>query len=317
VSNVNRTRREFYEMASADDIHVLKERIVNIFKAFAIRPAELGMVEQAVAEMEKFVGTVEESDDQSSSSDGETGDAAEPEGSSAPQSALAPSTEDNSKTTTYVAAYHGALQSATKFEQSGNSTKCSPKNSGRPSGWSESNTWKTMKLAEKPNFTELEVMEALSKTHRASARHASPAVVTEVARSAEPTFISQNVKKTFHMQRPRQESLHVSKKDPTTVRKKVNHEGLVCGSQPERLQQLFAGMGVEDDEEDTLIAKLKQKVSNVNRTRSDFYEMVAPDDIDSVKARLGNLFKTFARHPGAFGKVKDAMAEIEAFARII
>jgi hypothetical protein len=76
-------------------------------------------------------------------------------------------------------------------------------------------------------------------------------------------------------------------------------------------------MGVEDEEEDTIIAKLKQKVSNVNRTRSEFYEMVARDDIDRVKARLVNIFKTFARHPGAFGKVKEAMAEIEAFARII
>jgi hypothetical protein len=62
--------------------------------------------------------------------------------------------------------------------------------------------------------------------------------------------------------------------------------------------------------------KLEQKVSNVNRTRREFSEMIVDDDIDNVKERLVplvNIFKTSGRRPGALEKVKEAMAEMEQF----
>jgi hypothetical protein len=139
MSNIKRIGPEFYEMVAEDDIHVLKERIVNIFKAFAIRPVALGMVKPAMAEIEGFVGTSEEPDDESSIMGRRA------KYWSLRQAALhSQHWRLQRNKTSYVAAYHGALQSATKFEQSGNSTECAPKNSDSPSGWSESNTWKTM-----------------------------------------------------------------------------------------------------------------------------------------------------------------------------
>jgi hypothetical protein len=49
VCNVNRTRREFYEMLMEDNIDDVTERLVNVIKAFGARPGALQKVKDAVA----------------------------------------------------------------------------------------------------------------------------------------------------------------------------------------------------------------------------------------------------------------------------
>jgi hypothetical protein len=55
----------------------------------------------------------------------------------------------------------------------------------------------------------------------------------------------------------------------------VYDKGLVGGSQPALLQELLTEIGVEEQDEVAILEKLKLKVSNVNRTRREFNEMVA------------------------------------------
>lgn len=52
-------------------------------------------------------------------------------------------------------------------------------------------------------------------------------------------------------------------------------------------------------------------MSNVNRTRREFMEMIAQDNVDVVNNRLVNIFKTFVGRPNALEKVKEAIAAIE------
>jgi hypothetical protein len=49
VCNVNRTRREFYEMIDEDDIDDVAARLVNAIKSFGARPGALQKVKEAVA----------------------------------------------------------------------------------------------------------------------------------------------------------------------------------------------------------------------------------------------------------------------------
>jgi hypothetical protein len=193
----------------------------------------------------------------------------------------------------------------------------SAKNIKAPSSCSEKKVLKSVKPVENRNLAELNVIEPTSQQHRASEGQARVHIGAAVQNAPKHNLNPQDVEETVHMQGTRAEPSKVSKADLRTMRKFVFDKGLVGGSQPELLQQLFAELGVEETEEDAIIGKLKQKVSNINRTRREFYEMVAQDDIGSVKERLVNIFKTFAKRPGAVGKVTEAMAQIEEFARIM
>jgi hypothetical protein len=58
VINVNRTRREFYEMATEDAIDDVKQRLVHVFKTFGKRAGALQKVKEAIAELEEFAATL-------------------------------------------------------------------------------------------------------------------------------------------------------------------------------------------------------------------------------------------------------------------
>jgi hypothetical protein len=56
------------------------------------------------------------------------------------------------------------------------------------------------------------------------------------------------------------------------------------GSLPELLKHLLDELGVDEDDEFAIQLKVKQKVSNLNRTRREFMEMVAEDDMGDVRS---------------------------------
>jgi hypothetical protein len=79
----------------------------------------------------------------------------------------------------------------------------------------------------------------------------------------------------------------------------VYDKELVGGSQPELLKHLLDELGVDDDDEFAIQLKVKQKVSNLNRTRREFKEMVAEDDMGDVRDRLLKIVEEFGKRPGA------------------
>jgi hypothetical protein len=192
-------------------------------------------------------------------------------------------------------------------------TERAAKNNEKPANHSTTTGSETLKPGEKRKSTELEIIESKVKRLRASDRQARLRKGTAAANALEDNPNDPALEKTIHMQHSRAAPFKVSKTDLTTIRKFVYDKGLVGGSQPELLQELLAQLGVEEDDDDAILGKLKQKVSNVNRTRREFHEMVAEDDVESVKERLVNIFKTFATRPGALGMVKEAIAQVEEF----
>jgi hypothetical protein len=64
--------------------------------------------------------------------------------------------------------------------------------------------------------------------------------------------------------------------DLSTIREYVYDEGLVGASQRDLLEKLLEEIGVEEQDEVAIREKLKQKVSNVNRTRREVGVVIYP-----------------------------------------
>jgi hypothetical protein len=82
------------------------------------------------------------------------------------------------------------------------------------------------------------------------------------------------------------------------------------GSQPELLKHLLDELGVDDDDEFAIQLKVKQKVSNLNRTRREFMEMVAEDDMGDVRDRLLKIVEEFGKRPGGSAFVRQLKESI-------
>jgi hypothetical protein len=95
------------------------------------------------------------------------------------------------------------------------------------------------------------------------------------------------------------------------IRTFVYDKGLVGGSrQPQLLKELMGELGVDDDGEFAIQLKVKQKVSNLNRTRREFMEMVAEDDMGDVRDRLLKFVEEFGKRPGGSAFVRQLKESI-------
>jgi hypothetical protein len=211
----------------------------------------------------------------------------------------------------------------TKTSGTRNNTKKSSKNIEKPDKNTKTATSRTKststmaKLVEKRKVTELQIVEPSSKRHRTIERQIRLRMAAAAAEEQDDTFNQDAVEKTVYVQKSRSEAYKVSKIDLKTIRNFVYDKGIVGGSQPALLEELLAEIGVEEEDEVAIREKLKQKVSNVNRTRREFVEMVAEDDIGDVKQRLVSMFKTFGKRAGALEMVQEAIAVLEEFAATI
>jgi hypothetical protein len=166
----------------------------------------------------------------------------------------------------------------------------------------------------KRSITELHLAppEPTSKRQRTIERQARLQMATAPAED-EP-LSQQSVAKTAYTQKSRSDAYRISKLDHIIIRNFVYDKGLTGGSQPALLQELFEEIGLDELDEVAIREKMKQKVSNINRTLREFNEMVPEDDIKAVRDPLVNIFKTFGQRPGALEEVKEAIAELEKVA---
>jgi hypothetical protein len=114
----------------------------------------------------------------------------------------------------------------------------------------------------------------------------------------------------LHRNRVRSDAYTISKPDVSMIRTFVYDKGLVGGSQPELLKHLLEELGVDDDDAFAIQLKVKQKVSNLNRTRREFMEMVAEDDMGDVRDRLLKIVEEFGKRPGGSAFVRQLKESI-------
>jgi hypothetical protein len=259
------------------------------------------------SEHSSFGGSDDSESDDASSVDEEISDLDEPAAKKVRKSTLPVSKQKRVNTTKSTRVSNKAKPSLQNTEKPLKNTK---KSSRRP----KTTTVKTMNPAEKRKVAELQVVEPLSKRHRLIERQVRLRMAAATAEEQDETFDQEAVEKTVYLQKSRSEAYQVTKLDLKTMRQFVWDKGLVGPSQPELLQDLLVEIGAEEQDEVAIREKLKQKVRNVNRTRREFDEMVAEDDIDDVKNRIVKAFKSFGSRPGALPKVKEALAELEDFA---
>jgi hypothetical protein len=156
----------------------------------------------------------------------------------------------------------------------------------------------------------LQVAEPISKRARTIERQVRRRMATAAADERDETFSKEAVEKTVFEQKSRSEAYTHSKPDIITMRNFIYDKGLVGVSQSDLLEELLVEIGMEEDEEVGIREKVKQKVSNLNRTRREFIEMIAEDDVDHVGDRLLKVVKEFGKRPGAWQalqKVKEAI----------
>jgi hypothetical protein len=111
-------------------------------------------------------------------------------------------------------------------------------------------------------------------------------------------FSKEAAEKTVFTQKSRSDAGTISKPDVSMIRPFVYDIGLVGGSQPQRLKELLEELGVDDDDEFAIQLKVKQKASNLNRTRREFMEMVAEDDMGDVRDRQLKFVVEFGKSLG-------------------
>jgi hypothetical protein len=67
---------------------------------------------------------------------------------------------------------------------------------------------------------------------------------------------------------------------------------------------------VDDGDEFAIQLKVKQKASNLNRTRREFMDMVAEDDMADVRDRLLKIVEEFGKRPGGSAFVRQLTESI-------
>jgi hypothetical protein len=184
------------------------------------------------------------------------------------------------------------------------------KTSGAKKNTKKSTRTKKSKPSEHRKVTEVQVVERASKRQRVIERQVRLRMANAAAEEQDDAFTQEAVEKTVYIQQSRSEAYKISKINVATMRHFVWDKGLVGPSQPDLLDELLEEIGVEQRDEVAIREKVKTKVCNVNRTRREFYEMVAEDNIDDVTQRLVNVIKAFGERPGALGKMKEAVAAI-------
>jgi hypothetical protein len=201
-------------------------------------------------------------------------------------------------------------KSASSTKKTSKKDSKTTKNSSTKNNTKKSTRIKLSKPSELRKVTEVQVIERPSKRQRVIERQVRLRMANAAAEEQDDAFTQEAVEKTVYIQQSRSEAYKMSKINVATMRHFVWDKGLVGPSQPDLLDELLEEIGVEERDEVAIREKVKTKVCNVNRTRREFYEMVAEDDIDDVTERLVNAIKTFGARPGALQKVKEAVAAI-------
>jgi hypothetical protein len=151
-----------------------------------------------------------------------------------------------------------------------------------------------------------EVEETRSKRQKTLERK----VRLRMATADDDDFSKEAVDKTVFTQKSRSDAFTISKPDVSMIRTFVYDKGLIGGSQPELLKELLEELGVDDDDEFAIQLKVKQKVSNLNRTRREFMEMVAEDDMGDVRDRLLKILEELGKRPGGSAFVRQLKESI-------